>query len=67
MVGWRGLSAALPFKGDIPADRSTKGICPEKQNTAEDAVLSESVLDQSGPNDHFGENDLIENGPFWSI
>ena len=23
------------------------------------AVLSESVLDQNGPNDHFGQNDLI--------
>ena len=45
------------------------------------AVLSESVLDQNGPNDHFGQNDLIPNrilafarpqwtkmvhfGPFW--
>ena len=45
------------------------------------AVLSESVLDQNGPNDHFGRNDLIpnwilafarpkwtkivQNGPFW--
>ena len=43
------------------------------------AVLSERVLDQNGPNDHFGQNDLIpnwilafrtkmdQNGPFWSI
>ena len=38
------------------------------------AVLSESVLVQNGPNDHFGQNDLIPNwilafavhfGPFW--
>ena len=25
------------------------------------AVLSESVLDQDGPNDHFGQNKLIPN------
>ena len=25
------------------------------------AVLSESVLDQNGPNDHFGQNDVIPN------
>ena len=25
------------------------------------AVLSESVLDQNGPNDHFGQNDLTPN------
>ena len=24
-------------------------------------MLSESVLDQNGPNDHFGQNDLIPN------
>ena len=45
------------------------------------AVLSERVLDQNGPDDHFGQNDLIPNwivaftrptwtkmvhfGPFW--
>ena len=40
------------------------------------AVLSEHVLEQHGPNDHFGQNDLIPNrilafarpkihGPFW--
>ena len=44
------------------------------------AVLSESVLDQNGPNDRFGQSDLNseldfsiretkldQNGPFWSI
>ena len=37
------------------------------------AVLSESVLDQNGPNDYFGQNDLIPNRllafarPKWSI
>ena len=37
------------------------------------AVLSESVLDQNGPNDHFGQNDIVPNRilafarPRWSI
>ena len=31
------------------------------------AVLSESVLDQNGPNDHFGQNDLIPNWILFSI
>ena len=44
------------------------------------AILSESALDQNGPNDHFGQNGLIlnwdfsiretkmeQNGSFWSI
>ena len=31
------------------------------------AVLSESVLDQNGPNDHFAQNDLIPNWIFFGI
>ena len=34
------------------------------ENTKTTAVLSESVLVQNGPNDHFGQNDLVPN---WSL
>ena len=48
-------------KGFCIAFISESGVPEPVPNWGMAVVLSESVLDQNGPNDHFGQNDLIPN------
>ena len=72
---WGGFLTKSRIKPGEKERRTTEDIQRENPRTCRylaAAVLSESVLGQNGPNDHFGQNDQIPNqilafaGPKWT-